>query len=78
VVFEIAEEEIVFEIDGIVADVAFLDHVEDVGPDGGVIAFVFCKRFGFYLDDRTISFHGVGILSDLGANTSDRPKRLEF
>ena len=49
VIFEIAEEEIVFQIDGIIADIAFADHVENVGPDGSVISLVFSSVSGLTL-----------------------------
>ena len=45
VILHVAEEQVVFQINGVVPDVAGGDGFQDVRPDGGVIFFVTFDRF---------------------------------
>src|SRR5690349_5664150 len=58
VVFEIAEQHIVFAIDGVIPDVTFADHLQYFRPHGCVIALVqfFASRFQPDRHPKTLHF----------------------
>src|ERR1700752_350522 len=57
VVLEIAEEHSVFEINGIVPDLAFVDHAQDFRPDRCVIPLVTFLTSGLEPDHHSETLH---------------------
>jgi hypothetical protein len=57
VIFKISEEKVVFQIDGVVADVATLDHFENLRPHGCMVLLVGLDEFRPYFDHKTITLH---------------------
>lgn len=66
VIFEVAEKQIVLEVDGVVADVAVLDFFEYLRPDRRVILAVCFSAAGLESNDHSKTFH------------SDPPERLSW
>lgn len=65
VVFEVAEEVVISvgefaEEDGVIADLAIADGLEDSGPGGFVEFDVFADFFVLELEDAAVAFHGLG------------------
>jgi hypothetical protein len=57
VVFEITEEDSVFEVDRIIPDIAFVDHAQDFRPHRRVIAFVTFLAAGLKPDHHSKALH---------------------
>src|SRR3979490_2671792 len=72
VIFEISEQEVVFQIDGIVSNIATPDHGEHFWPHRRVIFLVGFKRLRPYFDYRTIALHVI-VLSRSGCGSSVKP-----
>src|SRR5690606_36769454 len=57
VILEIGEEHVVVVKDGIVANVALRDHVENFGPHVGVDLRVLLEALRLDADDLSVAFH---------------------
>ena len=75
-VFEVAEEAAVAEKDGVVANVACGDGVEDLRPNGLVMLPVGCFGFRPQTDDHSIALHGEMMAHAAGFGAFERSQPL--
>src|SRR5579864_129832 len=59
VILEIAEQQVVFQVDGIISDIALVDHSEDFGPNRRMVFLIGLKRFRPDSDHRTVTPHVI-------------------
>jgi hypothetical protein len=57
VVFPIAEQQIIFEKDGIIADIAISEHVQNLRPNRRMKFLVLLDCLRLYSDYRSVPFH---------------------
>src|SRR5258708_5094388 len=57
VIFEISKQDILFEEDGVVANVALRDLAQHFGPNSGVVSLVFLSAPGLDVDHCAESLH---------------------